>query len=150
MTVDVTAQSLWDGTFSRDALESAALAVVAGLHDEAMAAIAALADGWARPVEDDPAVDDAVDDAPVTYRDPASWSVAEDEDDAWEDGDPDEDDEARVLPRVALPALPALPPRLRPGARVTPRVEQRPVAVADAATDEFDAPGQGDRRFAAV
>jgi hypothetical protein len=103
MTRDVRAQPLLDGTFSIDAVASAAHALVERLHDEAMATIATLADTWDSPVEDSPAV---VDDAPVTYRDPATWSVDVDEDDEY----PAEDDEeVRVLSLADLPSL-----RLRP------------------------------------
>jgi len=99
MTRDVTAQPLFDGTFSIDAVASAAHAVVERLHDEAMATIATLADTWDSPVEDSPA---AVEDEPVTYRDPATWSVDVDEDDEYAAED---DEEVRVLSLADLPPL---------------------------------------------
>jgi hypothetical protein len=121
----VTAQLLFDGTFSTEAVAATASAVVQRLHDEAMATIAGLADNWDHPpVTNEPAVGA---DEPVTYRDPASWSAADDED----------DDEERVLPMPVLPAL-----LVRPRATAA--------AVAAAATDEFDAPVTGERHFAGV
>jgi len=127
----VTAQPLFDGTFSTDAVASAAHALVQQLHDEAMATIAAVADSWDQPVQDAPA---ATDREPVTYRDPATWSVAMDEDE-HDDQDDDQDGEVRVLRLVELPPL-----LLRP----------RPVTVAsaNAVTDEFDVPS--DRQYAAL
>jgi hypothetical protein len=130
MTQGVTAQRLFDGTFSTDAVATAAHALVQQLHDDAMATIAALADSWGRPAEDPPAVDDE----PVTYRDPASWSVQDDDelvddDDGLDDDDADDDDaddddaddddadddgaddEVRVRRVAALPALLPLPRR---------------------------------------
>jgi hypothetical protein len=53
MRVHVTAQPLFDGTFSIDAVASTAHAVVAQLHDEAMATIATLAETWDEPVEEE-------------------------------------------------------------------------------------------------
>src|SRR4051794_15214069 len=123
MRVDVTAQRLFDGTFSLDAVASAAHALVEQLHHEAMAAIAALADTWDNPVEDAPAVEDE----PVTYQDPATWSVADDEYDCeydYADHDEDDDREVRRLQPADLPAL--LPLRPRPAAA---RIEQRPAAA---------------------
>ena len=131
----VTGHPLFDGTFSVEAVAAAAHALVQRLHDDAMATIAVLADHWDRPVESSPVVER---DEPVTYRDPATWSVQDDEDDLYPD-DVDEggpydrsgvaggDDEVRVL---RLPELPALLPRTR-----------RTGTAATAA---------GDRRFAAV
>jgi hypothetical protein len=143
MTVDVTAQPLFDGTFSIDAVAAAGHSLVDRLHDEAMAAIAALAENWDQPVDGTPAVED---DEPVTYQDPATWSTEDDED--------DEDDEIRLLQPEDLPAL--LP---RPAAaNVAARVEQQPVedaaddavVFASAATDEFAVPTEGDREFVAA
>src|SRR3954470_11339971 len=91
MTEDVTAQPLFDGTFSTEAQVTAGHALVDQLHDEAMATIAALAENWDKPVEDAPAVED---DDPVTFHDPATWSVQD-----------DEDDEVRLLQPFELPAL---------------------------------------------
>jgi len=125
----VTAQLLFDGTFSTEAVAATASAVVQRLHDEAMATIADLADNWDHPpVTDEPAADA---DEPVTYRDPASWSAADDEDEQYGE------DEERVLPMPVLPPL-----LLRPRATAA--------AVAAAATDEFDAPVTGERHFAGV
>ena len=146
MTVDVTPHPLFDGTFSSAAVASAAHALVARLHDEAMATIAGLADNWDQPVDELPAVED---DEPVTYREPATWSVVDDEDDQYGE----EDDDVRVLPLLVLPAI---LPRPRPVApNVTARVQPEPntahgVALATAATDEFAAPGADDRQFAAL
>ncbi|WP_216870517.1 hypothetical protein [Modestobacter excelsi] len=142
----MTAQPLFDGTFSIDAVASTAHAVVAQLHDEAMATIAALADTWDQPVEDAPAAVEV--DEPVTYREPASWSVA-DEDDELPAEDEDEDDEFRVLPVLELPPLLLRP---RPSAtNVTARLGAAETAAADAATDEFAAaPTQGRRQFVAI
>jgi hypothetical protein len=129
MTVCVTAQFLFDGTFSTEAVAATASALVQRLHDEAMATIADLADNWDHPpVTDEPAVDA---DEPVTYQDPASWSAADDEDERYEA------EEERVLP---MPVLPALLRRPRATA----------AAVAAAATDEFDAPVTGERHLAGV
>jgi hypothetical protein len=129
MTDCVTAQFLFDGTFSTEAVAATASALVQRLHDEAMATIADLADNWDhQPVTDEPAVDA---DEPVTYRDPASWSAADDEDERYEA------EEERVLP---MPVLPALLRRPRAAA----------AAVAAAATDEFDAPVTGERHLAGV
>jgi hypothetical protein len=116
MRRDVTGQPLFDGTFSTAAVASAASALVQRLHDEAMATIAALADNWDKPVQAAPAGEV---DEPVTYRDPATWSVVDDEDDQYGE---DEDDEIRVLPLTDLPAL-LLRPRPAAG-NVTARVEQ--------------------------
>ena len=111
----MTAQPYFDGTFTSEAVASAAHALVAQLHDEAMATIAALAENWDQPAAEIAAVEDQ----PVTYRDPATWSV--------------QDDEVRVLPLMELPAL---LPRPRPAVDVTARVQ--PVEdAAGALTDEF-------------
>ena len=135
------AQPLFDGTFSIDAVASTAHAVVAQLHDEAMATIAALADTWDQPVEDAPAAVEV--DEPVTYREPATWSVADDEDESLEEEDDDE-----VLPVLELPPLLLRP---RPTAtNVTARLGAVETAAADAATDEFAAPTQGRRQFVAI
>jgi hypothetical protein len=143
--VHVTAQPLFDGTFSLDAVASAAHAVVEQLHDEAMTTIAALAAGWDQPAVDAPAEES---DEPVTYTDPATWSVQDDSDDLYED----EDDDVRVLPVVELPAL--RPQLRRAAAAVTARAEQRPVsaaarALASAPTDEFGVTAHDDRQFVA-
>jgi len=154
MCTHVTAQLPWDGTFSSDAVATAGLALVARLHDEAMATIAALAEGRVQPAEDGAAQDGAAEDEePVTYREPATWSVTDEDDEyAFEGDDEDEDDEdeVRVLPRVALPAL---LPRPRPAApQVGVPDEQRSDAdvLASAATDEFAVPAPGMRQLATV
>jgi len=153
MDEDVTAQPLFDGTFTSDAVASAAHALVAQLHDEAMATIAALADGWDRPAEDVPAAEE-----PVVYREPATWSITDDEDEAHGllddvDDEDDEDDDVRVVPLLDLPAL---LPRPRPAAsNVAARVEL-PLSgnvagvLASAVTDEFAVPVEDDRRSVAV
>jgi hypothetical protein len=139
MRIDVTAQPLFDGTFSIDAVAAAAHSLVDQLHDEAIAAIAALAENWDQPVEHAPAVED---DEPVTYRDPESWSAADDEDDEVE------------IHLLQLADLPALLPR--PAAvHVAPRAEQQPAGglpevFASAVTDEFAVPTEDDRQFVAV
>jgi hypothetical protein len=141
--VDVTAQPLFDGTFSIDAVASTAHAVVAQLHDEAMATIAALADTWDQPVEDAPAVEV---EEPVTYREPATWSVADEEDEL--PAEEEDEDEVRVLPVLELPPL-----RLRPrpaATNVTARLGAAETAAADAATDEFAVPTEGRRQFVAI
>jgi hypothetical protein len=138
--VDVTAQPLFDGTFSIDAVASTAHAVVARLHDEAMATIAALADTWDQPVEEAPAVEA---DEPVTYREPATWSVADEEDEPAA-----EDDEDDVLPVLELPPLLL---RTRPaGTNVTVRLGAGTTEAADAVTDEFAVPAEGRRQFVAI
>jgi hypothetical protein len=142
MEEGVTAQPLFDGTFSIDAVSATAHAVVQRLYDEAMTTIAGLADHWDSPAEEAPAV---VTGEPVTYQDPASWSVQDDEDDEYRYDD--EDDDVRVLP---MPVLPVLLPRPRPAAaNVTARVQEADpaVALAGAATDEFEVPAGDDRRF---
>ena len=150
MGTHVTAQLPWDGTFSSDAVAAAGLALVARLHDEAMATIAALAEGRVQPAGHGAGQDDAVEDeGPVTYREPATWSVTDEDDEYAFEADED-DDEVRVLPQVALPAL---LPRPRPA---TPRIgvpdEQAPDAdaLASAATDEFAVPAPGTRQLATV
>jgi hypothetical protein len=148
MSVDVTAQPLFDGTFSIEAVAAAGHSLMDRLHDEAMATIAALAENWDQPVDDAPAVED---EEPVTYRDPASWSVEDDEDEGYP---ADEDDDIRVLQREEMPAL--LPRSA--AANVAARVEQQSVeavaddavVLADAATDEFAVPAEGDRQFVAA
>ena len=135
----MTAQPLFDGTFSLDAVSAAAHALVQQLHDEAMSTIATLADTWDQPAEAAPPVEEE----PVTYRDPATWSV-----DDEEDGYPAEDDEddVQVLPMAALPPL--LLPRPRTPRNVTAQVGQR--ADVDAIrTDEFAVPASGDRELVA-
>ena len=133
----MTAQPLFDGTFSLDAVASTAHAVVAQLHDEAMAAIAALADSWDAPAEAAPAVEV---EEPVTYREPATWSATDDEDEPLDD----EDDEDRVLPVVELPPL-----LLRPRPAAT-NVTAPQAAGADAVTDEFAAPTDGRRQYVVI
>ena len=136
----MTAQPLFDGTFSIDAVASTAHAVVARLHDEAMATIAALADTWDQPVEEAPAVEA---DEPVTYQEPATWSVADDEDEPAA-----EDDEDDVLPVLGLPPL-LLRPRPA-GTNVTVRLGAGTTEAADAVTDEFAVPAEGRRQFVAI
>ena len=148
MTGDVTAQPLFDGTFSTEAQVSAGHALVDQLHDEAMATIAALAENWDKPVSDDPADAPAVeDDDPVTFQDPATWSVQD-----------DEDDEVRLLQPFELPAL--LPRPRQAAANAAGPIEapaeepvHDPVALASADTDEIAVPvetaGQ-DRTLAAA
>ena len=136
----MTAQPLFDGTFSIDAVASTAHAVVARLHDEAMATIAALADTWDQPVEEAPAVEA---DEPVTYQEPATWSVADEEDEPAA-----EDDEDAVLPVLELPPL-LLRPRPA-GSNVTARLGAAATEAADAVTDEFAAPTEGRRQFVAI
>ena len=83
---------LFDGTFSTEAVASAGHALVEQLFDEAMAAIAALAENWNNPVEEVAPVED---DEPVALVEPATWS-AED----------DDEDDVRALEAFELPALP--------------------------------------------
>ena len=146
MCTHVTAQLPWDGTFSSDAVATAGLALVARLHDEAMATIAALAEGRVPPAEDGAAEDEE----PVTYREPATWSVPDEDDEYAFEADGDDEDEVRVLPRVALPALLPRPRPAAPQAGVPD--EQRPDAdvLASAATDEFAVPAPGMRQLATV
>ena len=142
----MTAQLLFDGTFSIDAVSATAHAVVQRLHDEAMATIADLADHWDSPAEDVPV---EVVPEPLTYHDPASWSVQDDEDEYRYDDEDDDGDDVLVLP---MPQLPALLPRPRPAVNVTARVDGPDAAraLAGAATDEFEVPAADDRRFASV
>ena len=120
---DVTAQLLFDGTFSSDSVASAAHALVARLHDEAMATIAELAEHWDSPLPELP-----VEDEPVVYREPATWSIVDDEDDALASA---EDEDVRVVPQLDLPAL--LPrPRTTPSGLAG--------LLATATTDEFAVP----------
>jgi len=135
----VTAQPLFDGTFSIDAVVSTAHAVVARLHDEAMATIAALAETWDQPVEEAPAVEA---DEPVTYREPATWSVADEED------EPAAEDDEDVLPVLELPPL-LLRPRPA-GTNVAARLGAAETEAADAVTDEFAVPTEGRRQFVAI
>ncbi|MBB3677175.1 hypothetical protein [Modestobacter versicolor] len=131
----MTAQLLFDGTFSTDAVASAGHRLVQQLHDEAMATIASLAETWDRPAEDAPAVDEE----PLTYQDPATWSVVDDEDEQY--GEDDEDDDVLVLPQVELPAL--LPRPRRATTNVAAPVDPEPAGnVAAAVTDEFAVPAE--------
>jgi hypothetical protein len=126
----VTAQLLFDGTFSTDAVASAGHTLVQRLHDEAMATIAALAENWDAPAPDAAPTED---DEPVTYADPATWSADDDDD---QDA---EDDGCRVLPVLQLPALLPQPRRATPNT-TSP---QTPAATAAAAvTDEFAVPAE--------
>jgi hypothetical protein len=109
MTRGVSAQPLFDGTFSLDAVASVAAARVTQLHDEALATIAALADTWDSPAPV-PAVEDA---EPVTWCEPATWSAEPDEDELYAADEDDADDEVRVLPLSALPPLVLRPSRDR-------------------------------------
>jgi len=129
----VTAQPYFDGTFSSEAVASAAHALVAQLHDEAMATIAAIAENWDRPVEDAPLVAEP----PLTFRDPATWSAQDDEDEYPAEDDDEDQDAVRVLPLMDLPVL---LPRPRPAVNVTARVEPPTADLASAATDEFAVP----------
>jgi len=121
----VTAQLLWDGTFSTEAVATAGLARLDQLHAEALANIAALAENWDRPAGTDQpaAVDQPVDDAgSPTFSDPESWSAEDDE--LLEDDEPlQDDDEAPVLVLGALPPLPPMLRRPRVAANVTAAVE---------------------------
>jgi hypothetical protein len=86
---DVTA-TLFDGTFSTEAVAAAGHALVEQLFDEAMATIAALAENWDSP-DAEPAV---AEEEPVALVEPASWSVTE-----------DDEDDVRALAAFELPAL---------------------------------------------
>jgi hypothetical protein len=148
MTVHVTAQPRYDGTFSIDAVAAAGHSRVDQLHDEAMATIAALAENWDQPADEDQPPTAVEGDEPTTWSDPATWSVDED--------DEDEDDaEIRVLQPFELPAL----LRPRQAGNVTTVIEgpaEGPVddaaASAGAVTDEFAVPARAedDRQFVAV
>jgi hypothetical protein len=120
---DVTAQPLFDGTFSTDAVAAAGHALLEQLHQEAMATIATLAENWDKP--DQPSVP-VTDDEPTTWSDPETWSVEDEEDDG---------DAVRLLQRFELPSL--LPrtsaPRL---SLVGPRSAED--VAADAPTGEFE------------
>jgi hypothetical protein len=132
-------QALFDGTFSTEAVAAAGHAVVDRLHDEAMATIAALAENWDAPVEDNPAVEG---DAPVAFENPATWS-AEDED----------DDEIRVLQAFELPALLARPRSATPIEAPADVPADDEACTLDAVdTDQFAVPArtQDDRRFVAA
>ena len=83
---------LFDGTFSTEAVAATGHALVERLYDEAMATIAALAENWDSPVEEQPAV---TDEEPVAFVEPATWSTADDED----------EDDVRALRAFDLPAL---------------------------------------------
>jgi hypothetical protein len=122
----VTAQLLWDGTFSTEAVAAAGLARLDQLHAEAMATIAALAENWDQPADparpagtDHPAGDEA-----TSWSDPESWSAEDDELPA------EDDDEADEAPVLVLAALPPLPPLLR-RPRLAPNVTA-PAAAEDA------------------
>ena len=119
----VTAQPLFDGTFSTDAVAAAGHALVDQLHQEAMTTIAALAENWDQT--DQPSVAVA-DDEPTTWSDPETWSV-EDE--------PDDEHAVRLLQRFELPAL--LPRTAAPRLSL---VDARPTedVAADAPTGEIE------------
>ncbi len=119
----VTAQPLFDGTFSTDAVAAAGHALVDQLHQEAMATIAALAENWDQP--DQPSVT-VEDDEPTTWSDPETWSVEDEEDD---------EDAVRLLQRFELPSV--LPRTAAPRLAL---VEPQPVPDidADAPTGEFE------------
>jgi hypothetical protein len=146
MTVDVTAQPRYDGTFSIDAVAAAGHSRLDQLHDEAMATIAALAENWDQPADEDQPPTAVEGDEPTTWSDPATWSVDEDDED---------DAEIRVLQPFELPAL----LRPRQAGNVTTVIEgpaEGPVddaaASASAVTDEFAVPARAedDRQFVAV
>lgn len=118
----MTAQLLWDGTFSTEAVATAGLARLDQLHAEAMATIAALADNWDRPAGTDQRADD---DGSTSWSDPESWSADDDELLDEDDELLDEDDDAPVL---VLAALPPLPPMLR-RPRLAPNVTAPAAAV---------------------
>ena len=127
---DVTAQPLFDGTFSTDAVAAAGHALLEQLHQEAMATIAALAENWDQT--DQPSVAVA-DDEPTTWSDPETWSVEDEEDD---------EDAVRVLQRFELPTL---LPRPRLALATLSLVGSRPsdedlARSAGAATDELPVP----------
>jgi hypothetical protein len=146
MTVDVTAQPLYDGTFSIAAVAAAGHSLLDQLHDEAMAAIATLAENWDRPADEDQPSEAPEDDGPTTWSDPETWSIEDDEDDP----------EIRVLQPFELPAL-LLRPR-QPGKATAPIEEPAEAPVDDHAvsasadTDEFAVPTgtEGDREFIAA
>ena len=124
---DVTAQPLFDGTFSTDAVAAAGHALVDQLHQEAMAAIAALAENWDQPDEPPVAV---ADDEPTTWSDPETWSVENEEDD---------EEAVRLLQRFELPSLLSRP---HPAAPILSLVGSQPsdedLAASDGvATDEL-------------
>jgi hypothetical protein len=134
----VTGQPLYDGTFSTAAVASAGHALLEQLHQEAMAAIAALAENGCQPAPEDHPPLAGEDDGSTAWRDPESWS-AEDED---EDED-DEEESIRLLQRFELPSL---LPRSRPAAGDLAALVPSPRAAevvgdtdasATAATDEF-------------
>jgi hypothetical protein len=135
----VTVQPLFDGTFSTEAVAAAGHALVDQLHQEALDAIAALAENWDQPEQ--PAL--VAEDEATTWSDPETWSVDDEDDDA---------DAVRLLQRFELPSL--LP---RPAAAKLVLVESQPdepAAEADdvtsAATDEFAVPATEDREYVAV
>jgi hypothetical protein len=146
MTVNVTAQPLYDGTFSTDAVAAAGHLLLDQLRDEAMATIAALAENWDRPADEAQPPVAVEGDEPTTWSDPETWSVDDDEDDA----------EVRMLQPSELPALLLRPRRARNlTARVGEPAEDRvddAVVSASAATDEFALPSgaENDREVIAV
>jgi hypothetical protein len=122
------------------------------LHDEAMATIAALAENWDRPADEDQPPVAVEDDGPTTWSDPETWSIEDDEDIV----DDEDDSEIRVLQPFELPAL-LLRPR-QPG-KVTAPIDKPAEAPVDdtavsasADTDEFAVPtgAEGDRQFIAA
>jgi hypothetical protein len=145
--VDVTGQPLYDGTFSTEAVAAAGHALVEQLHQEAMAAIAALAENGYEPAAEDQPPLAGQDDESTAWSDPESWS-AEDED--------DEEESIRLLQRFELPSL---LPRSRPAvadlAALVPSPRAAEVvddadASASAVTDEFAVVTADDREFVAV
>jgi hypothetical protein len=133
MTVDVTAQPLYDGIFSIDAVAAAGHALLDQLHDEAMATIAALAENWDQPADEDQLPTAVEGDEPTTWSDPETWSIQD-----------DEDDEIRVLQPFELPALLLRPRQVEnvPALVEGPAEELVDDAArsASAATDEFAVP----------
>jgi hypothetical protein len=122
---DVTAQPLFDGTFSTDAVAAAGHALLEQLHQEAMATIAALAENWDQPDQPSAAAA-AADDEPTTWSDPETWSVEDEEDD---------EHAVRLLQRFELPAV--LPRTAAPRLSL---VDLRPTedVAADAPTGEIE------------
>jgi hypothetical protein len=103
------------------------------LHDEAMATIAALAENWDQPADEDQLPTAVEGDEPTTWSDPETWSIQD-----------DEDDEIRVLQPFELPALLLRPRQVEnvPALVEGPAEELVDDAArsASAATDEFAVP----------